>query len=210
MHLKKWIWLLVLFVPVAVQAARVAVYSEKRGLIDSLYVEPEKKFPRLEVYADGVLSYGTIKDRNGDALSRRMIGARGGMLVGVAGGFLAGLEVEKLKAVDQQIDYLSTFKRENWQAVVKWIATPDTEGIFYVVGGLGRVRQETSFGLKSYSLTEHSYVISAGGGIEWPIWKVIKLKGEYRAMYDVTRWKNFLIVAPRVRHELSAGLLFVF
>ncbi len=210
MRLYVVILLTILFVPNALHAQSYHVYRPLSNTKSEKGMDPSRQ-PLLEIYGDGVYSVGKIKDGNGDTLTKQMFGGRAGLRVGIGYNLMLGVEGEKIKATDQLTDAISKFRRQGWQATVKWTFTPETEPKLYILAGFGRVEQKAHLSLMpSNQFNGNTQTIMAGVGGEVKIWERLYFAAESRVMRDTKRWSNFVFTAPWIRYELSAGVHYLF
>ena len=210
MRVYEAVLLAALFLPGTLQAQ---IYHIYRPVADA---QPEQntervREPLFEIYGESIYSVGKIKDGNADVLTDKMTGVRGGVRAGIGAHVMLGFEGEQLSASDQRTEAISHFKRKSWQGTLTWTFTPNTKPKLYLVGAFGRVKQGAHLRLMpNKQFNGDTQFLSAGVGGEVKIWKGFGLTGEYRFVYDIKRWDNFVFTEPRLRHEFSAGLRYQF
>lgn len=166
--------------------------------------------PYVELQAAPVFSYGDMTDAAGYNISSIMCGGQGRMLVYVKEYLALGAEGAILHAADMQTHLISRIKRTQWGLVAKGILTPNTEPKVYLIFGIGQVKQQTQFALRSHLLYDRSTVLSVGAGVDIPIWKSLRFGGEYMSRYNTHLWNNFALEGPRWRHEVAANFIVLF
>ena len=174
------------------------VYEEKRATAPSLSL--------FEIDAAGVLSAGEIQDKENNSISRAM---RGWQLRGFFHFndiIAAGLAVEQLKSADMKTKALTAFERNEWEALLSVVLTPNTEPQLYLLAGIGQASQQSRFKRQHRDFNQKSLVLVAGIGGKVRLWKDLFLFGDYVIHYDRKKWDNFLFEGPHIRQEVTAGL----
>lgn len=164
----------------------------------------------FEIQMASIYSDGSITDTQDNEISRGMYGWRGRLLVRLSDIVSLGVEGQTLKSHDMKTKMLVPFRRKEWAALAKLTLTPGTTPPIYVLLGIGQSAQRTKFVLQQNELKRGSMMLVGGIGAEINVWKGLFLSGEYMLHYDGSRWENFVIQAPRVRHNFALGLSYQF
>lgn len=193
---------------VAVPALRAQIYRVYRP-VPRLEAERQTNSDepgRWEIAAAAAASFGTVKDADGYVLSQLMYGARGSVWVHLSDSIAAGAEMQMLRAADKRTPFLAYIRRRSTAVLLRWTITPQTEPGLYILAGAGRVRNQSAFELYHADLDADSRIWIAGAGGKLRLGRGWTLAGEYRLIYDVRPWKNFVLEASRCRNEFSAEI----
>lgn len=202
-----WGLLTLLFAVPALSARTNPLYLYRAE--EDLAVSDRRESPRaiwLELRAGPVVSWGQVKDKKADTVSRQMQGWNGSLFLHLSRWIALGAQIEKLDEKDQQTTLIKSIKRDMWAGLLKWTLTPETEPKIYTILGLGKAQYHSRFLLRDRKLDFQTLTLIAGLGVDIHIWKGLYLLGEYQLHYDMKQWDTFVMNGPHDRHEFSAAI----
>ena len=171
---------------------------------------PKETPPKWEISAAGAMSFRKLSDALGYTASRRMVGGSVQAFYRPLPHLALGVEWGQQESKDSAWPVLEYIEKESVSALVKYSITPDTTPKLYLLVSGGKVRNRAKYG-NVPNLNDSSYVLGGGLALEIPLYKALKIGGEYRLNYQFSPWKNFLFQEKsRFRHQVSVGLSFLF
>ena len=191
--------------------ANAQIYRVSSEYKKSYFVEEKKLLKEIDwkAYLSGVHNSGSVKDREGESLSRAMVGYRAGISY-VKDIFSIGIEGSSLESLDKRTSFLSYLKKQEIGGVLSIDITPNTQPRFYVLLLFGEVKNKSRFEYSSADLNVSSWYIGTGIGLRFPLNENFALSGEYRLKYQKNIWDNFVFLEDKTRHDFSVGINLLF